>query len=53
MSASVYGASPLPDRLADLTARAMLDALAASCGSCLHRVELLVAADVADQPTHP
>jgi len=31
VSASVYGAVPLPDRLADLTARAMVDALASSC----------------------
>jgi hypothetical protein len=43
-SGSIYGALPLPDRLADLAARAMVDALAASCTSCLHRIELPVAA---------
>ena len=37
VSASVYGAVPLPDRLADLTARAMVDALATSCTGCFHR----------------
>ena len=50
MSGSIYAALPLPERLADLTARAKVDAPAASCGGCLHRIELLVAAAVADSP---
>ena len=37
ISASVYGAFPLPDRLADFAARAMVDALATSCADCFHR----------------
>ena len=39
--APLYGSfcvSPLPDRLADLTARAMVDALAASSASCFQRL---------------
>ena len=39
--APLYGSfcvSPLPDRLADLTARAMVNALAASSASCFQRV---------------
>ena len=37
VSASAHSAVPLPDRLADLTARAMVDALATSCTGCHHR----------------
>ena len=40
-SAPLYGSfsvSPLPDRLADLTALAMVDALSASSGSCFRRI---------------
>jgi len=40
-SAPLYGSfsvSPLPDRLADLTAFAMVDALSTSSGSCFRRI---------------
>ena len=37
LSASIYGAQPVPDRLADFSAQAMANALAESCASCYHR----------------
>ena len=48
--APLYGSfcvSPLPDRLADLTARAMVDALAASSASCFQRL-----GEATNQPGH-
>ena len=39
LTASIYGAMPLPDRLADFSARAMVNALAQSSADCLHRLQ--------------